>query len=88
MLTGKKIGDKEYEHVLQVWNKFETKATKDYLDVYLKCDGLLLPDAFEKFRNNSLKNYGFGPSFYLSTTALRLGCNAILQKLSLNLFLV
>ena len=31
---------------------------KDYLDLYLKRDVLLLADAFEKFRNNSLRNYG------------------------------
>ena len=38
LLTGKKISDKEYEHVLKVWNKFEMKTTKDYHDLYLKCD--------------------------------------------------
>ena len=36
LLTGKKISDKEYEHVLKVWNKFEMKTTKDYHDLYLK----------------------------------------------------
>ena len=34
------------------------KTIKDYHDLYLKCDILLLADAFETFRNNSLKNYG------------------------------
>ena len=28
-LTDRKITDKEYDHVLNVWNKFETKTTKD-----------------------------------------------------------
>ena len=42
---------------------------KDYLDLYLKCDVLLLA-VFEKFRNNSIKNYGLCPSYYLSTPAL------------------
>ena len=50
--------DKEYEHVLKVWNKFEMKTMKDYPDLHLKCDVLLLADVFQKFRNNSLKNYG------------------------------
>ena len=30
-------------------------AMKDYHDLYLKCDVLLLADVFEKFGNNSLK---------------------------------
>ena len=33
-LNDRKITDKEYEHVLNVWNKFEIKTTKDYHDVY------------------------------------------------------
>ena len=51
-LTGKKISDKEYEHVLKVWNKFEMKTTKDYQDLYLKSVVLRLPDVFENLRNN------------------------------------
>ena len=43
---------------------------KDYYNLYLKCDVLLLGDAFEKFRNSSLKNYGLCPSHYFSTAAL------------------
>ena len=52
-LPGKKINDKEYDHFLKVWNKFEMKTMKDYHDLYLKCDILLLADPFEKFRNNT-----------------------------------
>ena len=46
-LTGRKVTDKEYEHVLNVWNKFETKTMKDCHDLYLKFDVLLLVDVFE-----------------------------------------
>ena len=49
-LTNRKITDKEYEHVLNVWKKFEMKTMKDYHDLYLKCDVSLLADVFEKFR--------------------------------------
>ena len=38
---------------------------KDYHDLYLKCDILLLADVFEKVRNNTLKNYGLCSSNYL-----------------------
>ena len=69
-ITDRKITDKEYEHVLNVWKKFETKTLKDYHNLYLKCDVLLLTDVLEKFRNNSLKNYELCPSHYLSTPGL------------------
>ena len=66
-LIDKKISDKEYEHV---WKKFEMKTMKDYHDLYLKGDVLLLAHVFKKFRNNSLKNYGLYSSHYLSAPAL------------------
>ena len=55
-LTGKKISGKEYKHVLNVWNKFEMKTMKDYHNLYLKGDVLLLADSYEKFRNNIIRN--------------------------------
>ena len=72
MLTGTKISDKEYDHVLKVWNKFEMNMMKDYYHLYLKCGVLLLADVFEKFRNKRLKNYGLCPTHYLSTPAKKL----------------
>ena len=46
------------------------KTMKDYHDLYLKYDILLLADVFEKFRNNSLKNNGLCSSHYLNPLAL------------------
>ena len=43
---------------------------KDYHDLYLKCDVLLLFDVFEKSRNNSLKNYELYPNHRLSPPGL------------------
>ena len=54
-LTDKKISDKEYEHALHGCEKLEMKTIKDYHDLYLKYDALLLVDMFEKFRKNTLK---------------------------------
>ena len=52
------------------------KTMKDYHDLCLKCDVLLLVDVFEEFRNNSLKNYGLSLSHYLLNVT----------KVELNLF--
>ena len=35
------------------------KTVKDYYDLYLKCDILLLADEFDKIRKGRLKNYGY-----------------------------
>ena len=48
------------------------KTMKGYYDLHLKYDVYLIPDVFEKIRNNSLKNYGLFPSHYLSFKDTRL----------------
>ena len=55
-LTGKSISDKEYDNVLKVWDKFEMRTKKDYHDLNLKVDVLLLTNVFEEFGNSSLRN--------------------------------
>ena len=66
LLTDRKIIDKACEHVIKVWKMFEMKTMKDYHDLFLTCDGSLLADVFEKFRNNGFKNYGLCSSYYWS----------------------
>ena len=67
-----KISDKEYEHVLNVWNRFEMKTMENYQDLYLKCYVLLLADVFEKFRNNL---WIMAKSLF-ECTRIKMGCNA------------
>ena len=68
-----KISYKEHDHVLKVWNIFEIKTMKNYCDLYLKCDVLLLADISEKFTNNRL---WIMSEPLLQLTRLRLACNA------------
>ena len=84
-LTDRKISDKEYEHGLNAWNKFEMKRMKDYHDLYLKFDIILSANKFEKFRNNSLKNYGLCPSHYFSAPGLRWDKMLKMTKIELEL---
>ena len=54
------------------------KTTKNYHDLYLKCEALLLADVFlKKIGNNSLKNHGPSSTHYLS--ALGLSWDAMLK---------
>ena len=85
MLTGEKISDKEYEHALKIWNKFEMKTRKDYHNLHLKCDILLSADVLESFRNNNLKNYGLCPSHCLSAAALSWDAMVNMKKIKLEL---
>ena len=54
--------------------------------MHVKCDILFLADVFEKFRNNSLKNYGLCPSQYLSTSYL--SWDTMLEMTKINLELI
>ena len=46
------------------------KTMKDYHELFLKYDAFLFADVFDKFRNNSSKNYGLCSSLYLSAPAI------------------
>ena len=69
-LTDGKSSEKEYEHVVNVWNKFEMKKMKDYHDLGFRSDVSVLVDAFQKFTNNSFMIYGLCQSHYLSAQGL------------------
>ena len=85
LLTDRKINGKEYKHVFNVWKIFEMKIMKDYHDLHLNCDVSLLADVFEKFRNDSLKNYGLCPSHYLSAPGVSWDVILKMTKIELEL---
>ena len=49
------ITDADYAHAKRVCKDFELKNVGEYHDLYVQSDTLLLADAFENFRNGSLK---------------------------------
>ena len=58
---------------------------KNYHDLYLKCDILLLVDVFEKFKNRCLENYGLWPSNYLSVLDLSWDAMFSMTKVELDI---
>ena len=80
------IKDEEYERAQEVWTTFNCENFKDYHDLYLKTDVILLADVFENFRDLSLKTYGLDPAHYVTTPSLT--WDACLKYTKINLELM
>ena len=64
-LNDQGISDDEYQHGKNVFNKCcPNKTLREYHDVYLKSDILLLTDFFEKYRRMCLEYYKLDPVHY------------------------
>ena len=85
-LKNKCISRKNYSHTLDVWNKFKMKLLGDYHDLYLKTDGLLLANVFEKFINTCLEYYGLDPCHQFNSHGL--SWNEMLKMTGMELELI
>jgi hypothetical protein len=73
-LNEKPLSDAEYLHAQEVWNTFNCKTMKDYHDIYLLSDVLLLADCFEEFRNECYSAYKLDPANYFSLPGYSWDC--------------
>ena len=64
------IGDIDYRHGNNVFNKFKLNNLGDYHDLYVQSDTLLLADVFENFRVMCLKEYELDPAHFVSPPGL------------------
>ena len=69
-LTLQDISDEDYIHAKHVWDIFNMNTMKDYHDLYLKTDVLLLADCFENFRNKCIEFYKLDPAHFYTTPGL------------------
>ena len=70
ILNDSDISEEDYIHAQNVWETFKMKTMRDYHDLYLKSDVLLLSDVFENFRDVCLDNYRLDPMFYYTAPGL------------------
>ena len=69
-LNNEDISDEDYKHAQKVFKTFDCKTIRDYHDLYLKTDVLLLADVFENFRKTCLKHYNLDPAHYYTSPGL------------------
>ena len=69
-LNDEGLTDSDYQHAINVWNKFQCQTIRDYHDLYLKSDVLLLADVFENFRATCLHHYNLDPAHYYTSPGL------------------
>ena len=69
-LNDEDITDDDYQHALNVWTTFKCQSIRDYHDLSLKSDVLLLADVFENFRKTCLKHYNLDPAHYYTSSGL------------------
>ncbi|CAB3980253.1 Gastrula zinc finger [Paramuricea clavata] len=65
-----KVKEEDYLRAQKVWDHFGMKTLRDYHDLYLETDVLLLADVFENFRKTCLENYKLDPAHYVSASGL------------------
>ena len=84
-LNDTNISQEDHAHAQLVWDTFEMKTMKDYHDLYLMTDVLLLSCVFEEFRNICLHHYNLDPAWYYTTPALAWDACLRMSKVELEL---
>ena len=84
-LNDTNISQGDYNHAQKVWNAFGMKTMRNYLDLYLNSDVLLLADVFESFRDVCSGNYGLDPAWYYTLPGLSLDACLKITRVKLEL---
>ena len=75
------ISDKSYRMSEEIWEEFNMKIIKDYLETFCMTDTLILAQVFEELRKESMDNFSMDPSHFISLPGF--AYKAFLKKLRL-----
>ena len=76
----------DYNFAHRMWAINNCVTMKDYLEIYLKADVLLLADCFENFRDNCITGYEIDPSHYFSSPHFTFDAFLRHSRITLELF--
>ena len=85
-LSNEDISDEEYAFATKVWKLFDCKNMKDYMEIYLLADVLLLADVFENYRTRCLLDYELDPLHYFSAAHFSFDAYLRMSDANLDLF--
>lgn len=69
-LSQTEISDDDYNHANKVWSLFNCKTMKDYLELYLKLDVMLLAAVVESYRQTTYDHFKIDALHYVSSPSL------------------
>ena len=75
----------DYAHAQKVWNEFDIQNLRQYHDLYLTFDVLLLADVFDNFHCMSLTYYDLDPCHYYTFPGLSFDACLKMTKIELEL---
>ena len=84
-LEDKDCAKEDYKHAQKVWKELKCQTFKDYHQLYLESDVLLLADVFETYRETAIRTHKLDPSYYVTTPGYSWDCLLYLTKIKLDL---
>ena len=64
------ISEEDYQHSQRVWEECGIRDLRDYHDLYLRTDVVLLANVFEAFRDTCLRHYSLDPAHFYTSPGL------------------
>jgi hypothetical protein len=79
------VSEDDYAYAQYVFKETNCSSLKDYLELYLKLDTLLLMECFNKFRQFFFEKYGLDASHYVTLPSYAMQCALFSDKTKISL---